>query len=206
MSSRAFVALFAALIASASAPDAFGGYAHLILDSAPGSYIGGGQDYDFTDPNSQAFNVYPSDNLSNGELTNIDFIVFQSGTVNAQVEFDTHLMGIPLEVGQYNNAARFGFEGAGQPGLEVDFYDEGPNTVTGSFDITNVTFYIDTTGHYQIATFAATFDEVAENNTSHVTGSITYSASVPEPSSLFLFGIAGVAVLGVARCRRHHEA
>lgn len=204
---RAIAVLFAALVASTSAPAAFGGYAHLILDSAPGSYIGQGKDYDIIDPNATAGPVYPSYNLPDGELTNVEFSVFQSATVFASVTFSTHMLGIPLQVGQYNDAERFPFEASGHPGLDVTFYDEGSNMLTGSFDITTATFYKDAMGVYHVETFAATFDQVSDNDTSHVTGSIFFTASgVPEPSSAVLLGFAGVAGLGVTWLRRRRAA
>ena len=203
---RAVVAVFAALVASTSAPTALGGTAHLILDSTPGSYIGQGMDWDITDTNAMAFSVYPSYNLPDGQWTNLEISVSQSPTVFASTTFSTHMLGIPIQVGTYNNAERFPFEDPGHPGLDVTFYDEGSNVLTGSFIITNATFYKDGLGDYQLATFAATYDQISDNNTSHVTGSITYLANgfsfVPEPSSAVLLGIAGVAGLGVAGLRR----
>ena len=189
---------------------AWGGTAHLILDSAPGSYIGQGKDWDITDTNATAYSVYPSYNLPDGQWTNLDISVSQSSTVYASTTFSTHMLGIPIQPGTYENAERFPFEDPGHPGLDVTFYDEGSNTLTGFFVITDATFYKDSSGNYQLATFAATYDQTSDNDTSHVTGSITYLATgfgfVPEPSSAVLLGIASVIGLGVARLRQRRAA
>ena len=104
------------------------------------------------------------------------------------------MLGIPLQAGQYDNAVRFPFEAAGQPGLDVSFKDEGSNTLTGSFHISDATFYKDDQGHYQVSSFAATFNQISDNGRSDITGSITYSSNlVPEPSSVVLLGISCAA-------------
>ena len=201
-----FVLLVAALAASACVPAAHGGFAHVILDSAPGSYIGQGQNYDITDNHASAYSPYYQ--LPNGLPTLETFSVFQSGNVYASLTFSTHMLGIALQPGTYNNVARSPFEGPGQAGLDVTFYDEGSNMLTGSFTITDATYYKDASGVYQVDTFAATFDQISDNGTSHVTGSIVYTAfaTVPEPSSIVLCGLAGLIGLGTAAARSRRVA
>ena len=197
-----FLLMLATLVISAAAPSARADLAHVILDSAPGSYIGGGKNYDITDNKATSYSVYPAYSLPDGELTNVTFSVYQSSNVYASLTFSTHMLGIALQSGVYNNAQRFPFEQSGHAGLDVTFYDEGSNMLTGSFTITDAQFYKDMQGAYHVAAFAATFDQVSDNNTSHVTGSISYLASVPEPSSLILCLVAGSIGLGFNRVRR----
>jgi hypothetical protein len=125
---RPFLAILAAVVVLEIAPTASGGTAHLILDSDPGSYIGQGMNWDITDTNAMAFSDYPSYNLPDGEWTNLEIEVFQSGTVYAATTFSTHMLGIPIQPGMYDNAERFPFEAAGNPGLDVTFFDEGSDS------------------------------------------------------------------------------
>ena len=81
----------------------------------------------------------------------------------------------------------------------MTFYDEATR-LTGSFVITDATFYKDGLGNYQLGSFSATYDQTSATSTSHVSGSINYTASgfaVPEPSSAMLLGVAGVVGMGL---------
>jgi hypothetical protein len=139
--------------------------------------------------------------LANGDLATVEFNVFENGNVYAGLEFSTEDLGIALQVGNYADAERAAFATAGHPGLDVTFYDEGSDVLTGSFDITNVSYYKDPVGNYHITSFAATFDQTSDNATSHVTGSFTFSA-VPEPSTFVLLGAGGAGLLIASRRRR----
>lgn len=174
--------------------------AELTLDSQPGSFIGGGQNWDitYTPTNSDNFTASVQQTVS-GSPSDIVFIM---GTVSisdntfAILEFSTAELGLPITPGTYDDAQRAAFAAPGHPGLDVSFQNRGSNVLTGSFVVTDAVFSGDT-----IDAFTATFTQDSDSNSSEISGSFTYSAnaSVPEPLTLSLFG-AGLA--GAAAMRR----
>jgi hypothetical protein len=190
------------LVTLASTRAAHAGYAHVILNSDPGSYIGGGNSYDIIDYNAQAYSVYRSISLADGELTNIAISVFQSKDVYSVLTFSTHMLGIAVQKGVYDDAQGFPYESQGRPGLDVMVSSEGSSWLKGSFAITDATFYKDSSGAYQLESFAATFDQVSDGGRSSISGSVIFSASVPEPSSIALCGMAALMGSGIALSRR----
>ncbi|WP_435005215.1 PEP-CTERM sorting domain-containing protein [Tundrisphaera lichenicola] len=178
-------------------PGAQAGYAHLLLESSPGSYIGGGKNYDITDANAYAI-VPPLgySSLPDGSPTRVYFSVFQTGEINASLEFSTEQLGIALQPGVYTDAQRATFADPGHPGLELIFGSQGSNVLTGNFTITDVQFFRDLKGNYQIASFAATFTQISDRGSSVLNGSFTYNINpfnaVPEPASAALLILGGV--------------
>lgn len=203
--SRALAVAVVSFAAFLGATPSEAGIAYLELHSTPGSYIGQGKDYFITDLEADAYNIYPSYNTPDGDWTVINFFVFESGTVYANLSFSTHRLGHAIQAGTYEDAQRFPFEEPGHAGLDVSFWSQGSNTLVGSFTITELSFYTDADGKRQVDRFAATFDQVSEpTGTSHVYGSLNYNAfaPVPEPTSVALLGTAALAGLGLARRRR----
>lgn len=113
--------------------------------------------------------------------------------------------GETLAVGHYANAMRFPFQEPGFAGLSFGGNGRGNNTLTGFFDILEITFADDGS----LAAFAADFtqyDEGFESWWNH--GAIRYNSSValpgaptsvPQPAALALLAVAG---LMLRRARR----
>lgn len=179
-----------------------GPIAELTLDSQPGSFIGAGQSFDvtYTPLNSSSFVASVVDSIAGSPSS----ISFEMGTITsslatntfATLEFSTAQLGVPITVGTYNDAERPAFATSGHPGLDVAFQNRGSNVITGSFDVTDAEF-VGTT----IEAFSATFTQDSDNNTSMISGTFTYFANVPEPTSIAIFS-AGLAALGMMRRKR----
>jgi PEP-CTERM motif len=192
-----------------------GEMAHLILDSAPGSFIGGGKDWDitYTPQNSQSFFTEIVQTLPSGQPDSIRFILgtVTSGSNNtyAELDFSTVQLGTPLQPGTYDNAQRAAFADPGHPGLDVSFQNRGSNVLTGSFTINEVSFYTNQNNQLEIGSFSVSFSQSSDNNTSNITGTFTFQAqSVPEPASMMMLGLGtiGLAVAGYGRSRNKRSA
>ena len=192
-------ALSALACLSWPSPSVSGEIAHLTLQSQPGSFIGGGQNWDitYTPQNSQSFFAEINQTLPNGQP---DYISFIMGTVTggsdntyATLDFSTVQLGTPLQPGTYDNAQRAAFAEPGHPGLDVTFQNSGSNVLTGSFTINELSFYKDQNNNLEIGSFSVSFAQSSDNNTSNITGTFTFQA-VPEPSSLVMLSL-GTTVL-----------
>lgn len=111
--------------------------------------------------------------------------------------FSTDKLGIPLQVGHYENVQLWSIATTGHAGFDIGYNNRGGELVGGSFDITELTLTPD--GYIQ--TFAASFD-VAMRDTSTYKGTFAYSISapVPEPSTaaMMMLGFASlVSAIGV---------
>jgi hypothetical protein len=187
------LALYCVLIGLSALP-ARASVIHLVLDSAPGAWVGAGQNWDVT-YTSPADTVVAgvAGTLGNGAPATLIFEANNPSDLNALVEFSTQQLGIPLQDGTYTNAQRTFNEAPGHPGLDVSFDGRGYNTVAGNFTITNVEFAPD---NHTLLAFAATFQETGDNFPEPVTGSITYDIA-PEPGTFSLAACAGtLALLG----------
>ena len=80
----------------------------------------------------------------------------------------------PLAVGTYTGAVRYPFQASNQPGLSVYGDGRGCNTLTGSFQVLQVTYGAGNT----IDAFDATFEQHCEGFTPALRGEIRYNASV----------------------------
>lgn len=166
--------------------------ARLQLQSQPGDYIGQGGTFDIT-------YIAPVDTISAqirrrvaGEPALLLFVLDSEAPGNqfAHVSFGTDALGIPIQPGTYTDAQRADFAGAGHPGLDVSFQNRGANTLTGAFDIEYVTFNPSLT---TIQTFKATFEQHAEGAAPALFGTFTYNAVIPEPASLSVLALCGLA-------------
>src|SRR5262249_31327008 len=117
----------------------------------------------------------------------------------ATLDFATNQLNVPIAPGTYLNAERASFATSGHPGLDVSFEHRGSNTLTGNFTINSLSFFSDSTNTLQIRTLDVNFEQHSEEAPPALSAHSTYKAgitSVPDPSSLFLAGIAGVLSVG----------
>jgi hypothetical protein len=180
------------------APARAGAIAHLVLDSQPGDFVGGGKHSDVTYTPQNTANgglfspqILTSDNV-NGQPAYLRFVFSFPVTTQpsefALLDFGTNKLGVPIAVGTYTDAQRASFATPGHPGLDVEFENRGSNTLTGEFTINTLSFDKDTSGNLQIAAFDVNFTQFSDGSTAALNGHFTYSA-VPEPASIILFGL-----------------
>jgi len=168
--------------------------ATLTMQSQPGDYIGQGQSYNLTYTGSDI--VVQVIQTVAGSPAEIDFILWPTTNPFALLYFGTNQLGTPLQVGSYTDAQRAVFAAPGHAGLDVSFDHRGSNTLTGSFEITQLMFGPGNT----IQAFQASFIEHSEGLAPALSGTFTYYANpiaVPEPASLTLCG-AGLLGMAVA--------
>jgi hypothetical protein len=142
----------------------------LSFTSQPGDYIGGGQSRTFT-PADGPFNAYASQ-----DLREVHVSVFPSGSfwfldLAAPA-------GQQLSPGSYENAARWPFQAATQPGLSFSGDGRGCNTLTGRFQVLEASF--GPSGY--ITRFHATFEQHCEGATAALFGEVQIVNPPPPPA------------------------
>ena len=137
----------------------------LTFDSDPGDFIGGGQHLFLSDADG-TFSARK--NFSNGVS-----VVFSSSQHFLFLDFAA-ADSQPLAVGAYPNAVRWPFMGPGQPGLSVSGDGRGCNTLTGSFQVLELSF--DAAG--EVASFRATFEQHCEGAPAALRGEIRFNATI----------------------------
>ena len=136
----------------------------LTLNSDPGDYIGGGQ-FTFLTPGDGAFSA--RQNFDQGVSVSFfgqpgTFWFLDFAAANNQL----------LAVGAYVGAVRFPFQASTQPGLSVSGDGRGCNTLTGSFQVLEVSYGPGTT----INSFDATFEQHCEGAVPALRGEIRFNA------------------------------
>lgn len=158
----------------------------LYFFSEPGDFIGQGQEW-YSEPSTSTLGV-------NGSGTT--FASFFGGGWSARFESEA---GRDLEVGFYDQATRYPFNDASEPGLSVTGMGRGCNRNGGQFEILALAY--DASGN--ISAFDVEFAQFCENETGVGTpalfGRIRVNA-VPEPSSGIV--LAFVALLAPAFRRK----
>jgi len=144
----------------------------LVMDSAPGDFVGAGLSYAYT---TDTANVSATKNSDNS----VSLSVIQPGIggdwwyLDFAAPFDT-----PLAPGVYEDAGRFAFSGPGRPGLDVYGNGRGHNQLVGEFVVYDVGYG---TGN-AVTRFAATFVQRGLNFDDTLdppmTGTIQYNTTI----------------------------
>lgn len=136
------------------------------LTSAPGDYIGGGNDQTFTNTNG----------LLTASTTKNSVAINFRGDDNWSLTFDAP-EGKELTVGTYESAQRAPFHNPVKPGLEIEGAGRGCNTLSGRFEITA----LERTPDDRLSTFKASFEQFCESSTAPLRGSIDISRALGSP-------------------------
>lgn len=140
----------------------------VMMDSEPGDYIGQG--------------LYSFYSLADGTFTaqshfdNGVSIFFHSQDYSHwwYLDFAAPNNGA-LAVGTYSGATRFPFQAAGEPGLDVSGDGHVCNTLTGSFEVKEISYGTNN----DILSFWATFEQHCEGLPPALRGEIRFNAAAP---------------------------
>ena len=170
----------------------------LTMTSDAGDYIGQGQNWSYT---------VPQDSLGSQMLYNNGVEVVVNGANGDWWYLDFGApFGARLAPGTYDNAARWPFQTADQPGLSIYGDGRGCNTLTGRFTVLDATY--DTGG--SLLSFHATFEQHCEGGTPALRGEVQLTSPPPVPPLQVTFtldskgtvrGAAGL-VHGTVTCSR----
>jgi hypothetical protein len=151
----------------ASSREANAAVTSLLLDSEPGDYIGGGQRLFF---GSSDGTFTAQRNFANGVSISFSTPSFEHWWyLDFAAPSDEF-----LTPGIYTGAVRFPFQGSDQPGLSVYGDGRGCNTLTGSFQVMEVTYGLDS----DVTSFRATFEQHCEGASPALRGEIRFNATV----------------------------
>lgn len=171
-----FLILVGSLIFATSA---FGQVTSLTLNSDPGDFVGQGQ-FTFLTPADGSFSA--QQNFDQG----VSVSFFGQPGIFWFLDFAAPNNQL-LTVGTYTGAARFPFQSSSQPGLSVAGDGRGCNTLTGNFQVLEVSYGAGTT----INSFDATFEQHCEGAVPALHGEIRFNAhpvvSLTAPSRLTAF-------------------
>ena len=140
----------------------------LVLNSAPGDFIGGGLNQTFTESDG-TFTAMR--NFDNGVS------IFFNGGPHWWYLYFAAPMDAPLIVGFFDEATRFPFQSPTKPGLDVSGEGRGCNELTGRFEVLEVVY--GPTG--DVERFAATFEQHCEGMEPALTGSILFNSTLQGP-------------------------
>ena len=144
---------------------------YLYFNSQPGDYIGQGEERTWTTDDG-VFNA-------SGEISSNVVEISFDGTDWWYLDFAAP-SGQTLQPGPYDGATRYPFQSPTLPGLSVYGDGRGCNTLTGRFDILEISY----TAQGQIDRFAADFEQHCEEMGPALFGSIRYNATVGFPPQL----------------------
>jgi hypothetical protein len=172
----------------------------LYLNSQPGDYIGVGTERLYTSPASTII----------GELSAAgDYFKAAVGSSFSSYQWRVDVAappGQPLAVGSYTRAVRAAFRPAGSPGLDVFGEGRGCNTVTGRFNIDQLTFW----SNGDVRVLQATFEQHCSGAAPALFGRVRFEGPAPVTLAVSLRaeGMAnaksGIATIsGTVSCSRY---
>jgi len=158
-----------------------GGALHFVSD--PGDDVGLGQTRAFDlDRSNFSMSMNPDAGVSGGYQSSTEFWYFDFAAPD----------GAPLEVGLYEDAVRFPFQGPGQPGLDFVLDGRGCNELSGSFDVAKLDFdRIDGTPTRFENHFVQHCDNAAPALTAEVAVTQVYTNGPLVDDTLFIDGLDG---------------
>ncbi|RYX80094.1 hypothetical protein EON83_30095 [bacterium] len=157
----------------------------------------------YTPENSSLYGVTQYPTMSGA--TDTATIVFDMGLLGSwnSVVFSTENLGAPLALGLYEGAMDWPSYTWGHPGFDLNYHNVDNNSMYGSFDITQLSYFVDG----KVETFAATFEVLVgpSHNAATYKGIFTYSATVPELSSTLMMFIGTCALATLVSRRRFRQ-
>jgi hypothetical protein len=176
----------------------------LTLNSPPGEWIGGGQNWTTTyTPTTPGFYLSQVVTETAGAPSYVRFLLGTSSGVPyntfSMVDFASNKLGVALTPGLYPQAQRASFADPGFAGLDVSWQNRGSNTLTGWFRV-NKFVYSGTTGNFAIQEFDADFGQISDGGPLEMTGNLRMTP-VPEPITMIGL-VGGLAVLARRRAAR----
>jgi DNA-binding beta-propeller fold protein YncE len=148
----------------------------LYLNSQPGDYVGAGTERLYASPASTII----------GELSAVgDYFKGAVGSSFSFYQWRVDVAAPPgqlLAVGSYTRAVRAVFRPAGSPGLDVFGDGRGCNTVTGRFNIDELTFW----SNGDVRVFQATFEQHCSGAPPALFGRIRFEGPAPVTLSVAL--------------------
>jgi hypothetical protein len=144
---------------------------YLYLFSQPGDYVGQGREQLYTAADSNIKGLFvPGTDYFSGWLVQGNYAHYWSVLIAAAP-------GDALAAGSYISAERTNYRSAGHPGLDVSGDGSGCNTLTGKFDVDEISFW--PTGDLKI--FQATFEQHCSGAIPALFGRIRIETPAPLP-------------------------
>jgi len=143
----------------------------LYMNSQSGDYIGQGIEQLYTSANSNVTIDFPQGSGS------LNATMIQGSYAHWWYVSIAAPYGQPLAVGSYTGAFRTSFRPAGSPGLDVNGDGRGCNTLTGQFDLNELSY----APSGELLVFDATFEQHCEGGSPALFGRIRIENPPPPP-------------------------
>jgi hypothetical protein len=142
----------------------------ITLESDEGDYIGQGLSYSYTDDTAD---IQYSRNYDNGITVNIRNLPNQPSnwwTLNLAAPDNAE-----IQPGVYSGVERFPFQTPGNPGLSFSGNGRGCNTLSGGFEVEEVSY----DGAGKVLSLNANFEQHCEGVDAALRGTINYTTTTP---------------------------
>ncbi|WP_444921697.1 hypothetical protein ACJJID_04725 [Microbulbifer sp. CnH-101-G] len=151
------------------------------LESEAGDYIGQGLNYLYDDDNAKISYKRNYDNGITVSISNLADESYLNWTLNLAAPGDEE-----IQVGNYLLAERFPFQGADKPGLSFTGQGRGCNTVSGEFEVYQVSY--DDDGN--LTSLHVGFEQHCEGGDSSLKGIVSYN--IPEEKDSIGVNVSGM--------------